>query len=256
MIQGNNFSHLGIGSHADVSCAGKDAHILSQISGRKCEVKGFHDSYTSITDINYVNVAYKYHNQEGQEYVIELNQALDFTKYMSNSILCTNQARHNGVIIHDVPSIMDPSSPQCMTFPEENVNLRSVPALPVSKLTEEELILLPRLQLTSDDVMWDPNVIFGNEFNRPTQLYGSNLDYDVSCMMILDNIIEHHNVSSLGAKAKDGKCSATHLSKLWGIGLKAAERTLSSTTQLNRRDLRGNISRRVRIKVHQRSTDS
>ena len=81
LIPGNNFSLLGIDSHADVSCAGKDARILSHISGRKCEVKGFHDSYGSITDVRYVNVAYKYHDQDGQEYIIELNQALDFTKF-------------------------------------------------------------------------------------------------------------------------------------------------------------------------------
>ncbi len=53
--------------------------------------------------------------------------------------------------------------------------------------------------------MWDPNVIFGNENDSPTQLYESNLDYDISCMMMFDNIIEHHNNPSLRAKAKDGK---------------------------------------------------
>lgn len=75
-----------------------------------------------LTLCEYVNVAYKYQDQEKQEYLIKLNQALDFTKSMTTSILCTNQARYNRVIIHDVPKIIDPSSPQCMTFPEENVN--------------------------------------------------------------------------------------------------------------------------------------
>ena len=37
------YSMLGIDSHADVSCAGKDTYVESVIIGRKCEVKGFHD---------------------------------------------------------------------------------------------------------------------------------------------------------------------------------------------------------------------
>ena len=71
-------------------------------------------------------------------------------------------------------------------------------------------------------------------------------------MMQLQGIITHHNIYSLRASGRDGKYSAAHLSKLWGIGLKAAERTIISTTQLLRIDLKRNISRRVRTKVHQR----
>ena len=35
---------LGTDSLNDVSCAGKDTYIVEKISGRECEVKGFHDS--------------------------------------------------------------------------------------------------------------------------------------------------------------------------------------------------------------------
>ena len=252
-----NLGIIGIDSHADVSCAGKDAYIVSTLTGRVCEVKGFHDSYGSISDVRYVNVLYKYHDNEGQEYLLELNQALDFTASMENSILCTNQARHNGVLIHDIPRIIDPDSPQCITFPEKGVNLPlmmkgPVPALPVSKPTESDLMVLPKLQLTSDDIIWDPNIIFGDGTESLIQTYETSTDYDISCMMALDKIVEYHEINSVRNKARDGKCSAAHLAKLWGIGLKAAERTLASTTQLSRRDIKGNISRRVRTKVHQR----
>ena len=167
MLPYGKCSTMGVDSHADVSCAGKDTYVVSELSGRMCEVKGFHDSYGSITNVKYVNVVYKYHDEEGQEYLLELNHALDFTDSMENSILCTNQARHNGVLVHDIPKIINPNSPQCISFPNEGIHLPlimkgPVPALPVSKPTQNELTLLPRLQLTSDDVVWDPNVIFGN----------------------------------------------------------------------------------------------
>ena len=102
---------LGINSHADVSCAGRDAYVESIIMGRKCEVKGFHDSYEPLNDVSYVNVLYKYQEKMGQEYLLQVNQSLDFTKSMTNSILCTNQARHNGVIINDIPKAINQNSP-------------------------------------------------------------------------------------------------------------------------------------------------
>ena len=80
----NNDGHgvLGMDSHADVSCAGMDALVVSKLEGRTCNVKGFHDSYGSINNVNYVNVLYKYNDDQAQEYLLEVNQALDFTKSM------------------------------------------------------------------------------------------------------------------------------------------------------------------------------
>ena len=42
-------------THADLSCAGMDAYILERLDGRLCEVRGFHDSYNSLTNVEYVN---------------------------------------------------------------------------------------------------------------------------------------------------------------------------------------------------------
>ena len=119
----DDYGILGMDSHADVSCAGKDALIISRLEGRTCDVKRFHDSYGSISNVNYVNVLYKYSDNQAQEYLLEVNQALDFMTSMKNSILCTNQARHNGVVIHDDSKIIDRSSPQCILFPSHNVQL-------------------------------------------------------------------------------------------------------------------------------------
>ena len=181
---------LGMDSHADVSCAGMDALVISRLEGRTCDVKGFHDSYGSINNVNYVNVLYKYIDNQAQEYLLEVNQALDFTSSMKNSILCTNQARHNGVLVHDIPRIIDGSSPQCVSFPSHNVQLPlimkgPVPVLPISKPNPEDLIVLPRLQLTSDDLPWLPHAIFGDETIQPQSYFESDQDYYISGVMEL-----------------------------------------------------------------------
>ena len=250
-------SVLGMDSHADISCAGKDALIVSRLEGKTCEVKGFHDSYGSFNNVGYVNVIYKYNDHNAQEYLLEVNQALDFTESMHNSILCTNQARHNGVIINDVPRIIDQSSTQSIIFPTEGVNIPlimkgPVPVVPISKPTSEDVTLLRKLQLTSDDIPWDPRSIFGLEDDPINALIDYDDDYYISCAMDMHILLERHEIKSMRARERDGKCSAAHLAKLWGIGSKAAERTLTATTQLSRRDMTGNVSRRVRTKVHQR----
>ena len=206
-----------------------------EIEGRTCDVKGFHDSYGSIKNINYVNVVYKYNDSNAQEYLFELNQALDFTKSMKNSILCTNQARHHGVIVNDVPRVIDKTSPQCMSFPNQNINLPllmkgPVPVLPVSKPNAEDLVLLPKLQLTSDDQPWVPQDIFGNEIEEAQPYYPIKDEYYISGLMELQGMVYHHNINSIRNSSRDGKCSAGHLSRLWGIDIKAAERTVTATT--------------------------
>ena len=215
----SNNSILGMDSHADVSCAGRDAHISSRVLGRVCEVKGFHDSYNTISNVSYVNVLYKYEDKHGQEYLLEMNRALDFTETMTNSILCTNQARHNGVMVNDIPRIIDQNSPQCITFPESNIHLPlqmrgPVPILPISKPNDLDIEMLPRLQLTSDDVTWDPGTIFGNGYDDLNELYDYSDDYYIRGVMLLQDMINSHEINSLRAKGRDGKCSAAHLSKL------------------------------------------
>ena len=261
-MEGNSGTVLGMDTHADVSCAGRDAYIIERIDGRVCEVRGFHDSYKSLSNVEYVNVAYKYLDKNGQEYLLEINQALNFTDSMTNSILCTNQARHNGVIINDIPRVIDKQSPQCVSFPEKDVHLPlimrgPVPVIPILKPTDLEIQTLPRLQLTSDEVIWNPNEIFGNEADIPGNDWYIEDDQDyhhVSGLAMLKNALNHSKmIKSIEGLPRTSKCNANHLSRLWGIGLKAAQRTIDSTTQMSIRSSHGlGMSKRVRTKVHQR----
>ena len=254
-------SVLGMDTHADVSCAGIDAYILEKLDGRLCEVRGFHDSYNSLTNVEYVNVAYKYLDKTGQEYLLEVNQALNFTNSMTNSIICTNQARHNGVIINDIPRVIDKQSPQCVSFPSEDIHLPlimkgPVPVIPVTKPTDIEVQTLPRLQLTSSDTLWNPNELFGNYTEESGNAWYDNdpVYQMISGMEILENVATRDKmISSIIGSPRSNKCDARYLAKLWGIGLKAAQRTIDSTTQTSRRTSNElGLSKRVRTKVHQR----
>ena len=117
------YSMLGLDTHADISCAGKDAHILARIEGKTCSVHPFNDSYEPMSGVNIVNALFKYENCEGDQYVLEVNQCLDFSTTMTHSILCTNQARHNGVIINDVPKRCDGNSTQDVRTPMNKISL-------------------------------------------------------------------------------------------------------------------------------------
>ena len=99
----------------------------------------------------------KYQDEDGQKCLLQLNQALDFTKIMTNSILCTNQDCRNGMLINDVPKIINHSLPQCIIFLENGINIPllmrgPIPVFPVLRPSDDGLEILSRLQLTSDEI--------------------------------------------------------------------------------------------------------
>ena len=254
------YSMLGLDSHADISCAGRDAYILAQNEGRTCTVHPFNESYDPMTGINIVNALYKYETTDGDEYVLEVNQCLDFTKTMTHSILCTNQARHMGIIINDVPRVCDSLSTQDMRTKDGKYIMPlemngPIPYLPVSKPSLNDVEYLPRIQITSDEIEWDPHSIFNTSQPSVYKYLEQDLDisWNVKGTNILSQIVQTHNsrISAI-AHLNDGKFKADDLANLWGIGSSATARTLKATTQLATRYLNGKIHRRVRTRMHQR----
>ena len=118
-----NGCRLGTDSHADISCVGRHAKILSYHEGKSCTVHPFNDSYSPMKDVRTVNVAFAYDTDHGDTHILLLNQALDFTDTMNHSILCTNQARMNGVKVNDIPKLCDNTSTQSIIFPEQNISI-------------------------------------------------------------------------------------------------------------------------------------
>ena len=254
------YSMLGLDTHADISCAGRDAHILAQIEGKTCSVHPFNDSYEPMKGVNMVNVLYKYENCDGEQYVLEVNQCLDFSKSMTHSILCTNQVRHNGVIVNDTPKICDRNSTQDIKIPKDDISLPlemngPIPYLPISKPTQNDIEWLPRITITSEEEEWDPQFIFNG---RGTNLYSYlendfDISYNVQGLTTLHEMVDNHEIRFSALKySNSAKFTPDKLAKLWGIGFNAARRTLSATTQLSTRYLNGKIHRRVRTRMHQR----
>ena len=175
-----SYSKLGMDSHADISCAGRDAHILAQSEGGTCTVHPFNDSYDPMTGIKIVNVLYKYESVGGEECTLEINQCLDFTKTMVHSILCTDQAKNLGILVNDVPKVCDSTSTQDIHTKDGTTIMPlemngPIPYLPVSKPTSYYIEYLPRIKLTSDDIEWDPHTIFNGWMVRLLIRYTGNI---------------------------------------------------------------------------------
>ena len=102
-----NGCRLGIDSHADISCLGKHARIISHRDNIVCSVQPFNDSYKPINNVHMIDGAFAIDSGDGNSAVIHVNNALDFTDTMEHSILCTNQVRINGTVINDVPSFIE-----------------------------------------------------------------------------------------------------------------------------------------------------
>ena len=251
---------LGLDTHADISCAGRDAWVLAQVEGRTCSVHPFNDSYKAMTGVNIVNVAYKYENDEGEQFILEVNQCLNFIDSMTHSILCTNQARHSGVTINDVPVICDPNSSQDIISKDNNTTLPlemngPIPYIPISKPTQNDIDYLPWIKLTSDEIEWDPHYIFnkGKSNIYPYLENDFEISYNIQGLKIIEMAVDLHDKSIAAmALSHSNKLSPDKLANLWGIGIKAAQRTLKSTTQTSTRYLSGKIHRRVRTRMHQR----
>ena len=222
------------------------------IEGETCTVQPFNDSMKAMKNIQTVNVAYAYDTEEGEVYILRVNHTLDFTSTMENSILCTNQARSNGIIIDDVPKLFDMKgdSTQAATFPENNTSIPiefhgPVPFLPIRYPTAEELSTCKHLELTSDE-MWDPTNIGVSAIS--TTFY-QNMNPD---SLHLFNALERQIIVSGYKTTPHGDLTPELLSKYWNISLPAAKRTLEVTTSDHIRLSRARGGRRVKTMAHQR----
>ena len=94
---------LGIDTHADTSCAGRPVRIMEYVGGKKYSVAPFHGSYEPKTDVGMINGVVAVDGIDGSGIIIELNNFLDFTDSMEDSILVPMQVRCNGFVVDDVP---------------------------------------------------------------------------------------------------------------------------------------------------------
>ena len=106
----------------------------------------FDDSMRPSKGIRTVHVAYAYDAPNGQTAILQVNHCLDFTSTMENSIVCTNQARANNIIINDCPKLFDltHTSTQSVIIPDNSIEIPihyhgPVPYIPIRYPTDEDL---------------------------------------------------------------------------------------------------------------------
>ena len=182
LLQG---SRLGIDSHADISCVGKHARVIEVIEGEECTVHPFNDSMTPLKNVKTVNIAYTTDTPDGRTYILRVNRSLDFTASIGNSILCSNQARSNGIIVDDVSKLLDikGTSSQSVVFSDQIINIGinvygPVPYFPIRHPTEDEMIECQHLDITSYD-FWDPsNILIGGMNSCSNELHTAKYNHD------------------------------------------------------------------------------
>ena len=62
--------HLGMDSHADMSCVRERAIILETYEGQVCDAMPFNDSYEPMENVQTVNAAFAYDSEDGRTYML------------------------------------------------------------------------------------------------------------------------------------------------------------------------------------------
>ena len=99
---------VGIDSHADTSCAGKHVRITEYVDGKLFSVSPFNEKYKPLENVRMINGIMAVDREDGSGLIIELNNFLDFTDSMTDTILVPMQSRMNGVIVNDTPRLLCP----------------------------------------------------------------------------------------------------------------------------------------------------
>ena len=222
---------LGMDSHADMSCIGAHASIFEIYEGQLCNVMPFNDSYTPMHNICTVNAVFAYDSDDGNTYILNVNQGLDFSSNMKHSLLCPNQARLNGVVIDDCPKALDyhGRSTHSIYFPEKDIRLPLLTKfptsfLPVCRPSQEDLDTCPTLDLTSSD-HWAPELFDKMDISAASA--NSMVDAPLDLSSVLTKEVHVHASTMTCRKSIEPH----ELARLWNISLPNAKRTLECTTQ-------------------------
>ena len=251
---------LGLDSHADISCAGRHARITATYHGQVCNVSPFNDSYKPMTNIHTVDTAYAVDTSDGKTYILNVNQSLDFTDSMTHSLVCTNQARMNNVIIDDIPTTLDLNgrSTHSVYFPDQDIRIPlqlhgPISYLPVRYPTDEELEFCPTLDLTSHDE-WDPSCVElleqGSSNISSIHIEFEDKVFDHAIFRDMPQLLVNKINISGTSRTKNLELTPETLAANWNISISDAKSTLQATTQNSVAIRQGHIHRRVKTTPH------
>jgi len=112
-------------SHADTTVAGAICYVM-EYTESSCDVFPFSEEYQPMKQVPIAKVATAYdHPRTGETYILIFGQALYLGDKLQHMLICPNQARHNGVIIDDIPRHLshDNSSTHSIYFPDSDVRI-------------------------------------------------------------------------------------------------------------------------------------
>ena len=146
---------LGIGSWADIFCAGRHCYVEEFLMGKSVTASGFCSFLGSLTNLPLVNAIYAYDMEDGTTVLLKCNNVIYMGEEMEDSLANPIQAEENNVRIDLRPQAFypDQESAHTIQFPD-GITIAILfdgvlPYIPVCRPLSEELDTCRRLSFTS-----------------------------------------------------------------------------------------------------------
>ena len=166
-----------------------------------------------------INGVVAVNNDDGSGYILELNNFLDFTDSMNDSILVPMQARYNGIVVDDVPRELcyHGVSTQSLFLPKQNFSIPiefngPIPFVCARYPTDRDLDEYEWVQLTST-ADWNPynlahvssvtSNIFSHDYDS---FFREQLYHD----LVANTIINAVNVTSIDSSMSPAFTNVAH----------------------------------------------
>lgn len=286
---------MELDSHADTCVVGKDTALIIQDFERPVQVHGYLGDVGKARNCKTVSAVVAYdHPETGETFFLVIHQAILIDK-MKKILLCPMQLRDNGLRVNDEPRFMS-SNPtnehNTISVPNsmgDGLDLR-IPldiqgvfsGVHVRVPTSEEFeasAVANRIELTSEDIEWDPaSDIFKTQEDAMVDLNGNLVEKQASANWLaairtipavsqpegdfgtaLEKAVR---ISSTTRAARRNiarvrclkvvksrslrRVNPEQLAKAWSIGLATATKTIDATTHRGVRTLIDSLSRRYR----------
>ena len=162
----------------DTCVAGRNTLLVSD-DGRQMTVHPYSGEYKPIQDVSIATVATMWiHPENGQPYILMINETLYFGDRVDVTLLNPNQLRANGIKVEDVPRQFDSLSSHSIYHPAAKLRipLSLVDGILASgfavsrKPTWAEYEQHPHVELTSP-MRWDPG---SDQFAKKEETYVSS----------------------------------------------------------------------------------
>ena len=145
-------------TNADTCCLGKNFIPLAY-TNRSADVYPYTDSYKPLENVPIVTAATAYDHEDGQTYILVVNEALYYGTKMNHSLINPNQVRYHGLDFFDNP-VRDKT---LYMQADDDVNIplhyEGTKCLFKSRSpTQNEINNCPHLHITSN-IEWDPATV-------------------------------------------------------------------------------------------------